>query len=142
MRNFIALFRAVCVQIALVLSVLLALGPFLHAHFGASKTTGLHVAGVSSVSVSDESPRNVVSFSQDQEQESAALGVETSYSRKLAFDVEDQPESLVVLTIVVMTGLVQLIVAFTLGSDSQEFSRPFFLAGFPLMPHAPPTTDF
>ena len=126
-------------QFALVLSVLIALGPFLHAHFGASTVTGLHVAGVSSVAAKAESAYTMTSFSQDEEQESAAVGVETSYARQVALDVQDQSQSVLILTVFLMAALIQRVVSFLHQPDTQRAGRPCFLAGFPPLPHAPPT---
>ncbi len=127
---------------AMALVALLAIGPFLHAHYGASQVTGLHVAGMSSVSLSAEPALTMTSFSQDDEPESAAVGVETSYARQAALDVEEQPQSVLILTVFVMAALIQRVVSFLLTSDTQRAGRPYFLAGFPLLPHAPPAFHF
>jgi hypothetical protein len=78
-------------------------------------------------------------FSQDEEQESAALGVEASYSRQISLDVEDQPESSLILTFFVMTVLSLQVVSFLLKPDTQSSLSPPFSPGFPPLPHAPPT---
>jgi hypothetical protein len=114
-------FKSICIQFALVLSFLLALSPFLHAHYGASKIAGL------------------TSFSQDEEQESAALGVEASYSRQVSLDVEDQPESSLILTFFVMSVLSLQVVFFLLKPDTLSSANSPFSPGFPPLPHAPPT---
>jgi len=131
-----------CLHVAIALVALLAIGPFLHAHYGASKVTGLHVAGVSSVAMSAEPALTITSFSQDDEPESAAVGVETSYARQAALDVEDQPQSVLILTVFVMAALIQRVVYFLLAPDTQRAGRPSFLAGFPPLPHAPPAFHF
>ncbi|MEN9618308.1 MAG: hypothetical protein RL406_545 [Pseudomonadota bacterium] len=131
-----------CLHVAIALVALLAIGPFLHAHYGASKVTGLHVAGVSSVAMSAEPALTITSFSQDDEPESAAVGVETSYARQAALDVEDQPQSVLILTVFVMAALIQRVVYFLLVPDTQRAGRPSFLAGFPPLPHAPPAFHF
>lgn len=127
---------------AMALVALLAIGPFLHAHYGASQVTGLHVAGMSSVSLSAEPALTMTSFSQDDEPESAAVGVETSYARQAALDVEEQPQSVLILTVFVMAALIQRVASFLLTSDTQRAGRPYFLAGFPPLPHAPPAFHF
>lgn len=126
----------------MALVALLAIGPFLHAHYGASQVTGLHVAGVGPVVVSAEPALTVTSFSQDDEPESAAVGVETSYARQAALDVEEQPQSVLILTVFVMAALIQRVVSFLLAPDTQRAGRPSFLAGFPPLPHAPPAFHF
>lgn len=137
-----SLFKTMCLHMAMALVALLAIGPFLHAHYGASQVTGLHVAGMSSVSLSAEPALTMTSFSQDDEPESAAVGVETSYARQAALDVEEQPQSVLILTVFVMAALIQRVVSFLLTSDTQRAGRPSFLAGFPPLPHAPPAFHF
>ncbi|WP_108401418.1 MULTISPECIES: hypothetical protein [Limnohabitans] len=137
-----SLFKTMCLYLAIALVALLAIGPFLHAHYGASQVTGLHVAGVGSVVVSAEPALTMTSFSQDDEPESAAVGVETSYARQAALDVEEQPQSVLILTVFVMAALIQRVVSFLLTPDTQRAGRPSFLAGFPPLPHAPPTSRF
>jgi hypothetical protein len=131
-----------CLHVAMALVALLAMGPFLHAHYGASQVTGLHVAGVGSVAVSAEPALTMTSFSQDDEPESAAVGVETSYARQAALDVEEQPQSVLILTVFVMAALIQRVVSFLLAPHTQRAGRPSFLAGFPPLPHAPPAFHF
>ena len=128
-----------CLCLAIALVALLAIGPFLHAHYGVSKVTGLHLAGVSAVAVSAEPVLVMTSFSQDDEQESAALGVETSYARQAALDVEDQPPSVLILTVFVLATLIQRVVSCLITPNTQRAGRLSFLAGFPPLPHAPPT---
>jgi hypothetical protein len=135
-------FQKMCLCLATVLVVLLAIGPFLHAHYGVSKVTGLHVAGVGSVTASADAALQMTSFSQDEEPESAAVGVETSYARQIALDVQDQPQSVLILTVFVMAALIQRVVSFLFMPDTQRAGRPSFLAGFPLLPHAPPAFHF
>lgn len=137
-----SLFKTMCLHMAMALVALLAIGPFLHAHYGASQVTGLHVAGMSSVSLSAEPALTMTSFSQDDEPESAAVGVETSYARQAALDVEEQQQSVLILTVFVMAALIQRVVSFLLTSDTQRAGRPSFLAGFPPLPHAPPAFHF
>jgi hypothetical protein len=137
-----SLFKTMCLHMAMALVALLAIGPFLHAHYGASQVTGLHVAGMSSVSLSAEPALTMTSFSQDDEPESAAVGVETSYARQAALDVEEQPQSVLILTVFVMAALIQRVASFLLTSDTQRAGRPSFLAGFPPLPHAPPAFHF
>lgn len=131
-----SLFKTLCLSVALV--ALLALGPFLHAHYGASQVTGLHVAGVGAVVATAEPALSTLSFSQDDEPESAALGVETSYARQAALDVEDQPPGVLVLTVFVLAALMPRLVSCLCMPSSQRAGRLLYLAGLPPLPHAPP----
>ena len=142
MKNSLPIVKSVCIKSVLILSVLIALGPFLHAHLGASNVTGLHIAGLNSVRIATEPAFISTFFSQDDEQESAALGVETSYSRQIPLDVQDQPQSLLILSIYVLAALMQGVVFFLRIPDTQRAGRLSFLAGLPPLPHAPPTSHF
>ena len=61
--------------LTLLLATLLALGPFLHSHFGASHETGFHLDGVHAVHT--EKP-STVTVLQATDEDSLALGVATS----------------------------------------------------------------
>lgn len=61
--------------LTLLLAMLLALGPFLHSHFGASHDTGFHLDGVHAVHMDHPSS---LTTSQASSEESPALGVDTS----------------------------------------------------------------
>ena len=65
---------------------LLALGPFLHAHYGASRTTGFHINGLQAVVVKQASGRSTQTpaLSLPTEQESPAVGVVASLPRSEA----------------------------------------------------------
>ena len=64
--------------------VLLALGPFLHAHYGSSSLTGFHMDEVSQA-VSHLPPLgHSMELSQADTPESPALGVATSYTREVS----------------------------------------------------------
>ncbi len=64
--------------------VLLALGPFLHAHYGSSSRTGFHMDEVSQA-VSHLPPLgHSMELSQADTPESPALGVATSYTREVS----------------------------------------------------------
>ena len=121
---------------AMVLIALLAVGPFLHAHFGASTVTGLHVAGIQAILMADGTQ---TAWSQPNEPESAALGVETSYARQLTLDVQDPPQVGAILAVFVLA-----VVAFFLPfarQRTQRNRRPgrnCFLPGLPALTHAPP----
>jgi hypothetical protein len=138
----LALFKTFCLQMAAVLTVLLALGPFLHAHYGGSKTTGLHLAGLTVVSAMTPVDTLQPQFTPDDEPESAAVGVETSYARQISLDVQDEPTVVLILTVLVLaTGGPRTVRAWV-HPHAQRARRPIFLAGFPPLPHAPPALTF
>lgn len=71
-----------------ILMVLLGLGPFLHAHYGSSRMLGFHVDGI--VQATDAAHHfDLASLSQGTEEESAAVGVTTSYARQTVQDSDD-----------------------------------------------------
>ena len=135
-------FKTLCLYWAVALVALLAIGPFLHAHYGASKVTGLHVDGVTSVVTSAEPALVVVSFSQDDEQESAAVGVETSYARQINLDVQDEPSGVLILLAFVMATLMHSVVSRVPKPAAQRAVRHAFAAGWPPLSHAPPSFRF
>lgn len=61
--------------LTLLLAVLLALGPFLHSHFGTSHETGFHLDGVHAVHSSAPSAMTAL---QSSDEDSLALGVAAS----------------------------------------------------------------
>jgi len=63
--------------------VLLALGPFLHAHYGSSSRTGLHLDEVSQAVSHWPHRADTAEFSQADAPESPALGVATSHTREV-----------------------------------------------------------
>lgn len=74
--------------------VLLALGPFLHAHYGSSSRTGFHLDEVSQA-VSHLPPLgHTTELSQADTPESPALGVATSHTRERDKSGHDQEPSL------------------------------------------------
>jgi len=127
---------------AAVLTVLLALGPFLHAHYGSSKETGLHLAGLTTVStmVAVDAPQP--QFTPDEEPESAAVGVDTSYARQISLDVQDEPTVVLILTVFVLATGVPRTVRTWVHAHAHRARRPIFLPGFPPLPHAPPALTF
>jgi len=132
-------FKSLCIQFAFLLSFLSALSPFLHAHYGVSKIAGFHMAGVNLLAVTSGPAFVMTSFSQDDEQESAAAGVEVSYSRQMSIDFKDHPKGLLITTFFVMSVLSVQVVSFLLKSDAESSVSSAFLPGFPPLTHAPPT---
>lgn len=122
-----------------VFMVLLALGPFLHAHYGSSRMLGFHVDGiVQAASVAHHF--DLASLSQDTEEESAAVKVTTSYARQTLQD-NDGDTALNFAAVVLV-----LFVASAYGFWIHRRSGPnnwlapsTYALGFPPPAHAPPT---
>ena len=132
------IFKSVCLYIAITLIALLLLGPFLHAHYGKSTVTGLHLAGVNAVAMSQEEPV-FVSFSQDQEHESAAVGIGPSYARQASLDVGDPPQALLIMAVFVLAALSIRVMPSVWRQLKPRISTPAFAPGFPALAHAPPS---
>lgn len=81
------LHRWLGIWLRIALTVLLALGPFLHAHYGASHLSGLHVDGMDSVHATHAHHGVMPMVDADGDDESAAVGVATSYPREWSTDV-------------------------------------------------------
>lgn len=73
---------------------LLALGPFLHAHYGNSRLTGFHLDGISqAVSHTDSHFRAFYpAATSSNEEESAALGVTASHTRQTLETTDSSPD--------------------------------------------------
>ncbi len=126
---------------AIALAALLAMGPFLHAHYGNSTVTGLHIAGVNTVVITHDALTGI-SFSQEQEQESAAIGVETSYARQVSMDVEEPPQTFLIFSVFVLAAVAcSVIICVWRWHDSRR-TRRVFSPGLPVLVHAPPTFRF
>jgi hypothetical protein len=76
--------KIVSMALSLALMALLALGPFLHAHYGNSRLTGFHVDGISqAMSHTDAAfSTSIPHATSSSEEESAALGVTASHTRQ------------------------------------------------------------
>jgi hypothetical protein len=86
--------KIVSMALSLPLIALLALGPFLHAHYGNSQLTGFHVDGISQAVLQTDSHFSTslpVAISSSDE-ESAALGVTTSHTRQTPETTEASPD--------------------------------------------------
>lgn len=75
--------------------VLLALGPFLHAHYGSSRLTGFHVDEVSQAvahaAMAQHTTDSERALTQADSPESPALGVSTSHTREVRDTALDNP---------------------------------------------------
>lgn len=76
-----------------ILWVLLALGPFLHAHYGSSSRTGFHMDEVSQAVSHLPHLGHSTELSQADTPESPALGVATSHTREVSDPGDDHLSS-------------------------------------------------
>lgn len=115
------------------LGLLLALGPFLHSHFGASHEQGFHVDGVHAVHAA-HTPSPELHSMQAPDDESPALGVATSLTQS-----EDEGWPLLVL-VLVLPLLPRLPVQTALWPRAPRAGRlrPCRRAGWPPPSLAPP----
>ena len=81
--------RWLSVWLRIALTVLLALGPFLHAHYGASHLSGLHVDGMDSVHASHAHHSPIQVMEADSDDESAAVGVAPSHPREWQLQLDN-----------------------------------------------------
>ena len=86
--HFLRITRWLSIWLRISLTVLLALGPFLHAHYGASHLSGLHVDGMDSVHTSHAHHAPVQVIDVDSEDESAAVGVAPSHPREWQLNLD------------------------------------------------------
>ncbi len=121
---------------------LLALGPFLHAHYGASQATGFHVNGLQAVGMT-QTPGKVSDtpvLSLPTEQESPAVGVVTSLPRSEADSFSPDTAHVLLLSQVVLGVSQRLMLAASWPSTRKPIDSRIFKAGFPPPAHAPPTS--
>jgi len=119
---------------------LLALGPFLHAHYGASWTTGFHVNGVPST-LTAALPQWVSEgpvLSVPSEEESPAVGVETSLPRAEADTFSPDAPVLLLLTGMLLLALQRLPLAGAWMPGAPLASTRRFKLGGRRPPTAPP----
>ena len=120
--------------LTLLLAGLLALGPFLHGHFGASHDTGFHLDGVHAVHV--QSPVGM-SMVQTGAEESPALGVGSSLPHP-------EDDGLVLLAVVLLASLLSLCMPTRRQSPPRPermapWARTCYRPGLPPPCLAPPT---
>lgn len=120
---------------------LLALGPFLHAHYGHMQATGFHINGLEAASFAamNTAPADRPMVSAPTEQESLAVGVVTSLPR---FEEGDSfsPDTLEVLLLsfFIVSVFNCLPRAWPWVPTRHLFVASSFQAGFPPPAHAPP----
>ena len=118
--------------LTLLLVGLLALGPFLHSHFGASHDTGFHLDGVHAVHAADSTGMNLT---QAGDEESPALGVSASLPHP-----EDDGQSglLLALLLVVLPLLPVLGQGLPCWRHPRKHQPTLYGAGLPPPSLAPP----
>ena len=135
-------FHTLSLWLVSVLMGLLALGPFLHAHYGASQATGFHVNGLQAA-LSAPAPAMAADspvMSLPNEPESPAAGVVTSLPRGEVDTLMADFAPLVLLSFLVLSTLQAALC--TRPSRPAPGPAPMrtFQAGFPPPAHAPPCT--
>lgn len=79
-----------------------------------------------------------VTLGQDEELESAAIGVETSYARQITLDVEEPIHLLLIVTFLTLATCAEVLLAAHRQHHPYLLRRQAFLAGLPSLAHAPP----
>jgi hypothetical protein len=121
---------------------LLALGPFLHAHYGSSRLTGFHVDGMGAVSTSVQASADIETYvAPDSEEESAALGISTSHTRQSLSDDGNEENASPLWFLVTVLLSVGVATQSSIRGAMPCCIRPSraYRAGFPPLAHAPPT---
>ncbi len=132
-------FRCFGVWLKCSLTVLLALGPFLHAHYGASHISGLHMDGIDVAHVITVHDLSEVTFENDADDESAAVGVVTSYPRELQLDVSDvEWISIATAWLLFIAGAVTLLMPSHLRASFKRVVRHLYAPGSRPPTLAPP----
>jgi len=134
-------FRALSLWLVSLLMGLLALGPFLHAHYGASVATGFHVNGLQAVTLGPVPGLSTeqATFSLPSEQESPAVGVVTSLPRAEADAFSSDTPSVVLLGFLLLSVVHRLPSAWPWAPAAHPVVARIFQAGCPPPAHAPPS---
>jgi hypothetical protein len=133
-RSFL---KRLCLYLAIALTALIAVGPFLHAHYGKSYIKGFHIDGIHHVA-SQHGDYSTASFQPLPEQESDAIGVTTSYSRQLELEPTDvQPELLAVVWVMYFAAVHAVLSKRRKRLNTREIFGSYS-SGFPPPSHAPP----
>ena len=132
-------FRCFGIWLKCSLTVLLALGPFLHAHYGASHVSGLHMDGMDVAHVMHAHDLSEVTFQNDADEESAAVGVVTSYPRELQLDVSDvEWISIATAWLLFIAGAITSFIPSHLRVSFKRVVRHLYAPGSPPPTLAPP----
>jgi hypothetical protein len=123
------------------LMALLALGPFLHAHSGASHLSGFHLDGLTHAGLYASHDLDLsIHYTQDGDDESSAASITTSLTRQ-ANDDDSQALDLDTLLSVLWLSSVSLVLFVLLSRQCRWFAPDVslrYLCGFPPPAHAPP----
>lgn len=134
------LFRRLSLWLISLLMGLLALGPFLHAHYGASLTSGFHINGLQAVTMAptpgQATDGSVLSL--PTEQDSPAVGVVTSLPRTEADAFTPDTTNVVLFSFLVLSILHRLPSAWPWNPVAPAAITRLFQAGCPPPAHAPP----
>ncbi len=119
--------------LTLLMVGLLALGPFLHSHFGTSHDTGFHLDGVHAVHMADASS---VGSAQASQEESPALGVSASLPQP-----EDDGQSVLMCALLWALPLLPLLrqAGLPRGDHARTPKHALYGEGLPPPSLAPPT---
>ena len=123
-----------------ILMGLLALGPFLHAHYGSSHSQGFHVDGLAQLGAVHERLDFSV-LTQDTEEESAALGVTTSHARQAFGDFDDASTSCLFVVFVLFAALALCISPRLQRARKLSAPHRTYAPGFPPPALAPPISS-
>mgnify|MGYP000450288936 CR=1 FL=1 len=134
-------FRPLSLWLISLLMALLALGPFLHAHYGTSLATGFHVNGLQAVSAAQATgiASDLPLLSPASEEESPAVGVVTSLPRFEADRWVLDSAPVLLLTVLIHSVLQRLPSTWPWTPAAPPVQGRTFQAGFPPPAHAPPT---
>lgn len=125
------------------LTVLLALGPFLHAHYGVSHVSGLHMDGMNVAHVMHTYALSDMTFQNDADDESAAMGVVTSYPREVQLDVSDAVwTGLAIAWALFIAGSLMLVVLPLTNASCERVARHFYAPGARPPTLAPPALTY
>lgn len=133
-------YRRLSLGLISLLMGLLALGPFLHAHYGPSMATGFHVNGLQAVATTSRTGTTTGSpvLSLPTDQESPAVGVVTSLPRFEADTFSADTTPVLWIRFLIQTVLQRLPSAWPWTPVAPSLQGRIFQAGFPPPAHAPP----
>lgn len=128
--------RWLTLWLAAWLSLLLAMGPFLHGHFGVSHETGFHMDGVHTAHPLPPADTFAVAKLSANDEESLALGVATS----LPHSDEDLPLPALALLLAVLPLLPPRLQPLSRPERRRHPQGTLYRAGLPPPGLAPPAT--
>ena len=134
-------YRRLSLGLISLLMGLLAIGPFLHAHYGPSMATGFHVNGLQAAAITSHAgtPTDSPMLSLPTEQESPAVGVVTSLPRFEADTFSADTTPVLLLSFLIQSVTLRLSNTWPWTPAAPPGIARIFQAGFPPPAHAPPT---